>query len=324
MVRTRLAPFVFALALVGLAACDNDPERISDLGPITPPDPIPATDYIDGVARDGGSGVYVDEEMPTGDATAPELDGSLWFVRGGSMVLNVTVEDTATELYVSATRADLGYYRVPLDGSAVVIDEERTRASARIEKLAAAGVAPTAARELTAFRAPRTVTLTLTPAENASSFTVTVATSDGASVSSSSTHAVQLNTTASSSAELQVSLNWIDGIDYDLHLTTPSGGHIYYGQKDGPNGGRLDLDSNPGCNLDWVNNENITWGSTTPVPGEYVVELDVFSACSEPGPFPYLITVTVDGESTIFEGEMALVGDSRPPMLEVTRFTVAP
>jgi hypothetical protein len=323
VVRTRLAPFAFALALVGLAACDNDPERIQDLGPITPSDPIPATNYIDAVARDGGSGMYVDEEMPIGDATAPELDGSLWFVRGGSMVLNVTVEDTATELYVSATRADLGYYRVPLDGSAVVIDEERTRASARVEKLAAAGVEP-AAREVTAFRAPRTVTLTLTPAETASSFTVTVAASDGASVSSASTHGVQVNTTAGSSAELQVSLNWIDGIDYDLHLVTPSGQTIYYAQKDGPNGGRLDLDSNPGCNLDWVNNENITWGSTTPAPGEYVVELDVFSACSEPGPFPYLITVTVDGESTIFEGEMALVGGSPPPALEVTRFTVAP
>jgi len=324
VVRTRLAPFVFALALVGLAACDNDPERISDLGPITPPDPIPATNYIDAVARDGGSGAYVNEEMPTGDATAPEVDGSLWFVRGGSMVLTVTVEDTATELYVSATRADLGYYRVPLDGSAVVIDEERTRASARIEKLAAAGVEPAAARESTAFRAPRTVTLTLTPAETASSFTVTVSAGDGTSVTSASTHGVQVNTTASSSAELQVSLNWIDGIDYDLHLVTPSGDRIYYAQKNGPNGGELDLDSNPGCNLDWVNNENITWGSTTPAPGEYVVELDVFSACSEPGPFPYLITVTVGGEATVFEGEMALVDGSEPPALEVSRFTVGP
>ena len=85
----RLAPL--AILVICLSACDQDMERTPDLGPVTPADPIPASNYVSDVSRDGATATYVAEELPTGDAEAPLISGSRWYVSGGSLVLNVTV-----------------------------------------------------------------------------------------------------------------------------------------------------------------------------------------------------------------------------------------
>lgn len=317
----RLLPLMGVIIVVaGIAACDNDPERSSELGPIQPPDPIPVTRYVSGVDMDGATTTYTVDPMPTGDAAAPALTGSAWFVRGGSMVVNVTVEDTATQLYVSTTNADFGYFAVPLDAAPAVVEEQRVAASVRAAKLASVSEAPPVGADLTAFRAPRTVTLVLTPAEAASAFTVSVRSFDGTNVSQRATNQVRVNTTANSSAELQVSLNWIDPVDYDIHVVAPDDERIFFANKTGANGGELDLDSNAACSIDGINNENITWGSTSPMAGEYVVELDLWSECTQPGPFQYLVTVVIDGEAQVFEGSMV---PEDTEYLEITRFTIS-
>ena len=80
----RILPLVGIVTIaLGVFGCDNDPERSSDLGPIEPPDPIPVTRYLNDVARDGASAGYSVDPMPEGDATAPQVSGSQWFVRGG-------------------------------------------------------------------------------------------------------------------------------------------------------------------------------------------------------------------------------------------------
>ncbi|HET9893195.1 MAG TPA: hypothetical protein VFQ42_22145 [Mycobacterium sp.] len=79
-------------------------------------------------------------------------------------------------------------------------------------------------------------------------------------------------------ATLRVSLSWFNYDDLDLHIYEPTGrgvggvlGHIYYGNKQGWTGGRLDVDMNAGGNRqsrDPV--ENVVWTDKMP-SGAYKV-----------------------------------------------------
>ena len=108
---------------------------------------------------------------------------------------------------------------------------------------------------------------------------------------------------------LQVSLSFDNAKDVDLHLIEPEyndeygepvgfySRHIYYGNRRSLNGGELDLDSNPSCSLDYVNNENITYNDSTAylVPGTYKVYVDLWENCDETIPTNYVVTVFYGG-----------------------------
>ncbi|MBM3287634.1 MAG: hypothetical protein FJY88_09855 [Candidatus Eisenbacteria bacterium] len=111
-----------------------------------------------------------------------------------------------------------------------------------------------------------------------------------------------VNTQAQGSHLLQVSLNWSSPVDMDLHVTTPSGEDIYYGRKEGSFGGVLDLDSNAGCAIDNINNENITWAEVLPLLGEYQVRVDLWSACEFTRSIPYVVTVRTCTQDKQFFG----------------------
>ena len=101
-----------------------------------------------------------------------------------------------------------------------------------------------------------------------------------------------------STGPIQVSVSWDTDSDVDLHVVDPDGEEIYYGAPGSSTGGVLDLDSNAGCSIDGVNNENITWDDdASPVHGEYVVRVDYWDSCDE-GTTTYIVTVRVDGEET--------------------------
>ena len=79
---------------------------------------------------------------------------------------------------------------------------------------------------------------------------------------------------------LQVSCSWDKANDVDLHLIEPNGTEIYYNMDQSDNGGTLDVDSNAGCDIDNINNENITYGSEAIVEGGiYTVLVDLWSNC---------------------------------------------
>jgi hypothetical protein len=85
---------------------------------------------------------------------------------------------------------------------------------------------------------------------------------------------------------LQVSLSFQPSQDLDLHLIEPAGGQeIFFGNRTSTaTGGHLDLDSNPACFLDNVNNENITYGpGSSPIAGQYVVRVVFFQNCTGMG-----------------------------------------
>jgi hypothetical protein len=122
--------------------------------------------------------------------------------------------------------------------------------------------------------------------------------------------------------EIQVSVSWDADSDVDLHVIDPAGDEVFYGQTTIESSGTLDLDSNPGCSIDGVNNENITWASAP--EGMYTVRLDYFNSC-DVEETSYVVTVQRAGESVeTFEGELTGEGDEggAGSGVDITTFTV--
>lgn len=79
--------------------------------------------------------------------------------------------------------------------------------------------------------------------------------------------------------DVQVTLAWDVDADVDLHVVAPGGEEIFYGHRQSESGGELDLDSNAGCRIDGVRNENITWPVGRAPRGPYIVRVDYWSSC---------------------------------------------
>jgi len=109
--------------------------------------------------------------------------------------------------------------------------------------------------------------------------------------------------------DLQISVAWDSPTDVDLHVTGPgttagSQCTVYYANKTCASGGQLDLDSNPACNIDGINNENVFWDTSKAAPGDYTVELRYWSDCSCCSA-RYTVSVVSCGVSETFEGILA-------------------
>ncbi|HKE18388.1 MAG TPA: hypothetical protein VKB80_26100 [Kofleriaceae bacterium] len=108
--------------------------------------------------------------------------------------------------------------------------------------------------------------------------------------------------------DVQVSVSWDADSDVDLHVIDPAGDEVYFGMRDVASGGMLDLDSNPACFIDGVNNENITW-ATAP-DGEYTVRVDYYAGC-DVDETSYVVTVQrADHDAETFSGTLTGDGDS--------------
>lgn len=101
---------------------------------------------------------------------------------------------------------------------------------------------------------------------------------------------------------LQVSLTFNNNKDIDLHLIEPNGvlfsdKHIGFNNRESANGGELDLDSNAACNIDGVNNENITYSAEDYIePGEYTVYVDMYQNCDPSIATNFVLTIFYEGK----------------------------
>lgn len=94
---------------------------------------------------------------------------------------------------------------------------------------------------------------------------------------------------------LRVSLAWENMNDIDLHVWTPDGEEIYYGDTISDCGGELDVDANVYPETTEPV-ENIVW-SVTPRDGEYVVGIEHFSHHpNQPGPTKCDILMVIGDE----------------------------
>ena len=119
----------------------------------------------------------------------------------------------------------------------------------------------------------------------------------GGSVSESTLETV-LDSINAGVGEITVSMLWDSDDDLDLHLLTPDGSEIYYGNRTAQ-GGELDVDANVGGRTMDNPIENIYFSD--PEPGTYTVFIKDYSDRSE-GPTDYIVRVTVGGQSQTFTG----------------------
>ena len=107
-----------------------------------------------------------------------------------------------------------------------------------------------------------------------------------------------LNDLNAGTGEITVSLLWDSTDDVDLHILTPDGSEIYYGNRS-TGGGELDIDANTSSNMMDNPVENIFF--TTPAAGTYTVWIEDYNDRTD-GPTNYIVRVTVGDQSQTFEG----------------------
>jgi uncharacterized protein YfaP (DUF2135 family) len=108
--------------------------------------------------------------------------------------------------------------------------------------------------------------------------------------------------------DVQVTLSWDADSDVDLHVVAPGGEEIYYASRQSASGGQLDLDSNAGCAIDGVRNENITWPVGRAPRGQYTVRVDYWSSCGVTRS-NYTVRVNNGGSVQVVEGFFTGSGD---------------
>lgn len=117
-------------------------------------------------------------------------------------------------------------------------------------------------------------------------------------------YTIVLNLLEAGTGTLQISLSWDQPNDVDLHLFEPEGGaRIFYNEPfSETTGGMLDVDSNPLCRLDNINNENITYDDESEdfevniIDGVYEVKVDLYTNCDVTEETNYTVVALFDGK----------------------------
>jgi hypothetical protein len=120
--------------------------------------------------------------------------------------------------------------------------------------------------------------------------------------------ALSTTVTAVGTGDVQVTLSWDADSDVDVHVVDPSGEEIFYGHRRSASGGELDLDSNAGCSIDGIRNENITWPAGRAPQGQYTVRVDYWDACGVQQS-NYTVRINSGGNPQTFTGSFTGAGD---------------
>jgi hypothetical protein len=121
----------------------------------------------------------------------------------------------------------------------------------------------------------------------------------------------KLKTIKAGNGALQISLSWDKNDDVDLHIFSPSGEHLYFGNRKfeaakGYGKAELDIDSNAGCIIDGINSENIFFEAPLE-DGDYKVEVRMYEKCrsiSEDGA-KYRVTANIQGKFIEFSSKQS-------------------
>ena len=135
--------------------------------------------------------------------------------------------------------------------------------------------------------------------------------------------------------QIEVTLHMSEPTDLDLYVDDPSGGTIYYGNRDTPSSGHLDLDANAACNANvGLDTEHIYFASGMAPPGRYRVRVAHYMSCVNGRPVDYRLTIRNCGELVVLRGQfqgngnqgqcLATTGNDPVACQEVVDFDAAP
>ena len=155
------------------------------------------------------------------------------------------------------------------------------------------------------------VVVSMAPSLTASTFQLRYAVMSGGALGAYGTQNIRV--THVGTGDVQVSVSWSGASDVDLHVFDPSGEEVYYSNLTAASGGTLDLDSNPACNIDNINNENIVWPVGQAPHGTYRVVVHYYDDCGVPES-DYVVTVQMAGQSPrTFSGSFVGLNSANPP-----------
>ncbi len=205
--------------------------------------------------------------MPAGGDSGPVINnitGNSHVLAGGSNSLSIETEDAASFVLVGI-EGYAGYYEVPV----------------------------TAGKEIDLTIV---VYIFIEQDIDVEEFTILIALMEDTVVGYHTS--LDVSTIEAGTGKLQVSLSWDKEADVDLYLVEPNGTTIFYGNPGSENGGALDVDSNAGCGIDGIKNENITYGDEAIVEaGEYIVRVNLWSECDVTDQINYIVTANLDGNA---------------------------
>lgn len=101
--------------------------------------------------------------------------------------------------------------------------------------------------------------------------------------------------------EITIALAWKTTDDLDLHLVEPDGTVVYFGNKESPNGAKLDIDMNAGGEASANPIENICY-TRTPPAGTYKVIVHYFKRRTSTPEIPYTVYVRNGRSEKYFRG----------------------
>jgi len=262
----------------------------SEDDPVRPADPVPADSFIVSAGTMERAAVYFADNAP---APGNELqlndlgDEQTSTIIGGSVSLNLSAAQPFRDVFIQASPFD-GYFQLSLD------------------------------RDQQDISLILNVTADSNVDEEGENIRILVRDVNGLTSNEINARVVPLIV---GTGDVQVSVRWDTASDVDLYVTEPDGTIISFGNRQSASGGALDLDSNPGCNFDNVNNENVTYQGVQAPAGEYVVEIDYWSACDVSGPTNYVVTVRSNGVTSNFTGTFTAADVNGTGIrTEVTRF----
>ena len=179
-------------------------------------------------------------------------------INGGSAMVSVTASGDIVKVYVAIAGAD-GYWELLVPAGTTVAD-----------------VLLTLAQQL-----PDQIRITFEVEDAAGNVSAPV---------TMDTAIVKVGT-----GDIQISVTWNVDNDIDLHVIDPYGFEIYYNSNASDEGGVLDLDSNPDCDIDHINNENVVWPTGTAPAGTYSVLVANYANCTSLAT-TYAVTIQKKGQ----------------------------
>jgi len=269
------------LLLVAMVSCTRSTDSPFSPSTITT---LALEDIVASASVGGVQGVRREGSVAPGGGPSVSVSGNQTVVNGGTLAATVTSATPFETLYVFAGADALG---VATEGAVglggfyeITLPAPQTSASV-----------------LLIF--PQTIPL--------DQFDLLFAGADGAGNVGPFVE-LPITVTQVGTGDIQVTLSWDANSDVDLHVVEPGGEETYYARRTSPSGGHLDLDSNAGCQIDGVRNENISWPEGRAPRGVYSVRVDYWSSCGVAAT-NYTVRINNGGSVQIVTGSFAGPGD---------------